>query len=98
MNTHPRLFPAYLAIVVANLLPIYGAAIGKLFFFQVIYLYWFESVLLIFFNCVRIAAAKGDTIEAGFVLSLAKLMQVRREGSGFFYKLKLIIKYVIARM
>jgi hypothetical protein len=51
--------PAYITLVAANMLPVYGAMIGKLVFFQVMYLYWFESLLLILFDLVRIVFARG---------------------------------------
>ncbi len=39
---HRRLhhLPAYLAVMIANALPVYGAITGRLLFFQVLYLYW----------------------------------------------------------
>ncbi len=49
-----------LAVIVANVLPIWLAFIGKLTFFDVLYLYWFESLLLIVFRCVKIGFARGQ--------------------------------------
>ncbi len=49
-------------LIAANALPVYGAILGKLVFFQVLYLYWFECLLLILFDLVRIACARGKTI------------------------------------
>ncbi len=49
-------------LITANALPVYGAVLGKLVFFQVLYLYWFESLLLILFDLVRIACAQGKNV------------------------------------
>src|ERR1043165_4949387 len=73
-----RALPLYLMLIVSNALPVYGAAIGKLVFFQVIYLYWFESLLRIVFDCIRIAAARGtgeDAISLSFGTRLALILR-----------------------
>jgi hypothetical protein len=59
-------------IVAANAIPVYGAATGQLFFFQVIYLYWFESLLLILFDCIKIGAARGHKIDGGAFAIITK--------------------------
>lgn len=52
------------AILIANALPVYGAAVGSLNFFQVLYLYWLESLFLIFFQGIRIVCAGGKKMDA----------------------------------
>lgn len=57
--TSPLKLWSWISVIVANAIPIIGAATGELTFFQVLYLYWFESFLLIIFQCIKIAFAKG---------------------------------------
>ncbi len=57
-------------LITANALPVYGAILGKLVFFQVLYLYWFECLLLILFDLVRIACAQGKTIPGSAALKV----------------------------
>ena len=86
-------------LITANGLPVYGAAIGKLVFFQVIYLYWFESLLLIFFDCIRIGAAQGRQI-TGSVFNKISVGGVREdvEVMGFGAKSGLIIRTIVTRV
>lgn len=77
MNRNSSLLPIYFAIVAANMLPVYGVITGKLLFFQVLYLYWFESLLLIFFDCVRIAFAQGKDLDDGFGQKMKNLVVPR---------------------
>ena len=72
MKRSPQSLPVYMLIIAANALPVYGAAIGKLFFFQIVYLYWFESLLLVFFDCIRIGAARGTGMNGGAFAMIAK--------------------------
>lgn len=99
VNRHVNGLPAYLMLITANALPVYGAAIGKLVFFQVIYLYWFESLLLIFFDCIRIGAAQGRQIGGGIFNKMA-IGGVRESGevAGFSAKAGLILRTIIIRV
>jgi hypothetical protein len=63
VNRPLSIFPAYLLLVAANALPVIGAATGRLVFFQALYLYWFESLLLIVFDGIRIATAQGSRVD-----------------------------------
>lgn len=69
-NRRLQAMPAYFMLIAANALPVYGAALGKLVFFQVLYLYWFESLLLIAFDLVRIAFARGTQIPDSAILKV----------------------------
>lgn len=98
-NSRLRALPAYLMLITANALPVYGAAIGKLVFFQVIYLYWFESLLLIGFDCIRIASAQGTNV-GGTVFTKMAVGGVAEDPKvvGFGQKLALILRTIIARV
>ncbi len=89
-------------IITANALPVYGAVIGKLVFFQVLYLYWVESFLLIFFDNIRIMAARGNTVPSdGINVRLINAMMNREAGTpehwNFFKRLWLVIRTSIIR-
>ncbi len=49
----------------ANIIPIVAVWQHRFTFFQVVYLYWFETVLLIIPNWIRIGMAQGDQMETG---------------------------------
>jgi hypothetical protein len=86
-------------LIVSNALPIYGAAIGKLVFFQVIYLYWFESLLLIGFDCIKIATARGAASEGDVLVRLAKEDSRQAEKPlGFGARLSLILRTILVRV
>lgn len=63
-------------MILANGIPVYGAFAGKIVFFQVLWIYWVESLILIGFDLVRIAAAKGRATEPGAEGSLFQSLQV----------------------
>lgn len=86
-------------LITANGLPVYGAAIGRLVFFQVIYLYWFESLLLIFFDCIRIGAAQGRQVR-GSVFNKISAGGIRQDTAlmGFGAKCALILRTIIVRV
>jgi hypothetical protein len=86
-------------LILANALPIYGAAIGKLVFFQVIYLYWFESLLTIAFDCIKIATARGTAADANVLPSLASEDFGQTEKPlGFGGRLSLILRTILVRV
>jgi len=90
-----RVLPAYLMLIVANALPVWGAAVGKLVFFQVIYLYWFESLLLVFFDCIRIMAAQGSHRSSMNPFSVLE----KEEGSASLRrKTGLVIRTIVVRV
>ena len=90
-----------LAVIVANVLPIWLAFTGRLTFFDVLYLYWFESLLLIVFRCVKIGFARGqvtyslwvsETVSSGWgqskTLSAIKILPSDlKEADGTDYRL-----------
>ena len=89
--------PTLLFIILANAVPVYGAFTGKLFFFQLLYLYWFESILLIFFDDIRLAVARGEELEGGLV----KLMGRFTNKTGpvtVWRKIEMILKQTIVRL
>ncbi len=79
-NTN-KSFP-YLFLLMANIIPIVAVWENKFTFFQVIYLYWFETVLLIIPAWVRIAMAQGTQTESGQTLNVAleAIKNSRNEG------------------
>lgn len=52
-------------LVLTNAIPVYGAWIGKLLFFQLIYLFWLEGFVLILLDDIRIMTARGNDEVAG---------------------------------
>lgn len=70
----PRLLPQYLFLIVANALPVYGAFIGKIVFFQVLWIYWVESLIGVGFDLVRIASARGSGAEGNIDKYLAQAL------------------------
>ncbi len=90
--------PFWLLLITANAMPVYGAAIGKLVFFQVIFLYWFESLLLILFDCFRIGAAQGSLIE-GSLFTKFSPAAIRGAGdvSGWGERLGLMLRTILVR-
>ena len=98
VNRQLRILPAYFMLIAANVLPVYGAAIGKLVFFQVLYLYWFESLLLILFDFIRILSARGS--EVGESMSYVKVLRSTSEDGyvrGFWRKLGMALSTAVVR-
>lgn len=86
-------------VIVSNALPIYGAALGKLVFFQIIYLYWFESLLLIGFDCIRIAAARGTASDDNIFTTISGgNIQHPERPAGFGGKVALILRTILVRV
>jgi hypothetical protein len=96
MKLRLHLLPAWAAIITANLVPLFGAMTGRLFFFQVLYLYWFESLLLIFFDVIRIACARGR--ETGGNM-FDQWINAGRDAEQFTFgrRLWLIVRYVLVK-
>jgi hypothetical protein len=98
MKRSPNTLLIYILIVASNALPVYGALIGKLFFFQVIYLYWFESLLLILFDCIRIGAARGTGMDGDTFGIIAKGgIRVGSQPVGLWERIGLILRTLIVR-
>jgi hypothetical protein len=89
--------PLYLMLIASNAMPVYGAATGKLVFFQMIYLYWFESLLLIIFDCIRIAAARGKGTEGEIYINRDSDMREDAIPVGFGMRLSLILRSILFR-
>jgi hypothetical protein len=86
-------------LILSNALPIYGAAIGKLVFFQVIYLYWFEGLLVIGFDCIRIATARGTGPDKNVLLTVGvDDLEPQGKAFGFGARLSLILRTVLLRV
>lgn len=98
MKARPQLLPAYFAVITANLLPVYGAYLGKLVFFQILYLYWFECVLLIFFDALRIALARGTVLEPRLLTFSATSGAGAARCPGWASRTWMILKMSIGRM
>lgn len=92
-------FSPILAILIANALPVYAAAVGQLTFFQVIYLYWLESLLLIVFTAVKIGFAQGVVLVDRSLLMRAggRPNQVDERPYDAWSKLGMILRHAIGR-
>lgn len=99
MNRTLRVLPVYLTLIAANALPVYGAAIGKLVLFQVLFLYWFESLLLVAADCIRIAAARGNQTGGSLFHKLSLRNTNEYAGvQGFWPKLALVLGTLFGRV
>ena len=97
MKSRATTTPTLLFIILANAVPVYGAFTGRLFFFQLLYLYWFESILLIVFDDIRIAVACGEDMDGGLVKILGKFTNKTGHVTGW-RKIEMIVKQTIGRM
>lgn len=72
-----------------NLFPLYGVWTQGWTFFLVMYIFWFETLIVSFFNTLKILLSQGRTLEAG-VLRGEAIALTSRLGEG--------LKYFIIRM
>ncbi|MEO6834062.1 MAG: DUF6498-containing protein [Chitinophagaceae bacterium] len=94
--------PVILMLVLTNAIPVYGAWVGKLLFFQLIYLFWLEGFILIVLDDVKIMTARGEDKTTGG-LSLQMLVAgaiataSKAEHWSFFKRLWVAIKSSILK-
>jgi hypothetical protein len=72
-----------------NLLPLYGVWTQGWTFFLVMYIFWFEMLIVTFFNTFKILLSQGHTLQEG-VLRGEAVALTSRFGEG--------LKYLIVRM
>lgn len=90
----------HFALLMANLIPVYGAWTGELTFFQVLYLYWFESLMMIVFNGVKILFSNGDNSDGNiFLVTINGLKQPPKDGKvdSIWERIYIFIRYAITR-
>lgn len=89
--------PIILMIIASNALPVWGAATGKLFFFQVLFIYWLEALFLIFFDCIKIATAQGKMVANGVVEGSFSEAVADEKGITFTGRVGLILRALLIR-
>lgn len=68
-----------------NLFPLYGVWTQGWTFFLVMYIFWFETLIVTFFNTIKILLSQGRILEDGGVLRGEAVERTRRLGEALRY-------------